>query len=142
MALYKVAHGLLVTVSEVWRQDGNSCENKNYGSTLDQFLGNFCRNFLSKIRKFIFHSFVHYSFIHDMSILIVHHYAIFLWLEFIFPMSTDIRVPGHMTIDKMHLHDFGSSSFLRLLMSCSTTTFCLIFLKSWISIALHLLRSP
>eukprot|EP00116_Pleurobrachia_bachei_P003063 sb/3463325/ len=36
--VYKVAHGLLVTVSEVGRQNGDSCEHKNYGSTLDQFL--------------------------------------------------------------------------------------------------------
>eukprot|EP00116_Pleurobrachia_bachei_P010899 sb/3471161/ len=74
-----VAHGLLVTVSEVGRQNGDSCENKNYGSTLDQFLGNFWHIFLSKIQKFIFHSFIHLSFIYDMSIL---------WLEVIFPMST------------------------------------------------------
>ena len=82
------AHGLLVTVSEVGRQNGDSCENKNYGSILDQFLGNFWHNFLSKIQKFIFHSFIHLPFIYDLSILIFHHYAIFLWLEFIFPMST------------------------------------------------------
>ena len=88
VSIYKVGHGLLVMVSEVVRQNGDSCENKNYGSTLDQFLGNFFHNFLSKIRKFIFHSFIHFSFIHDVSILIFHHYAIFLWLEFIFPMST------------------------------------------------------
>eukprot|EP00116_Pleurobrachia_bachei_P000573 sb/3460835/ len=41
----QVAHGLLVTVSEVGRQNGDSCENKNYGSTLDQFLATFCSIF-------------------------------------------------------------------------------------------------
>eukprot|EP00116_Pleurobrachia_bachei_P000284 sb/3460546/ len=86
--IYKVAHGLLVTVSEVGRQNGDSCEDENYGSTLDQFLGNFSHNFLSKIQKSIFHSFIHVSFIYDLSILIFHRYAIFLWLEFIFPTST------------------------------------------------------
>ena len=86
--LYKVGHGLLVRVSELSRQNGDSCGDKNYGSTLDQFLGNFFHNFLSKIRKFIFHSFIHFSFIYDVSILIFHHGAIFLWLEFIFPMNT------------------------------------------------------
>ena len=79
---------MLVRVSELSRQNGDSCENKNHGSTLDQFLGNFFHNFLSKIRKFIFHSFIHFSFIYDVSILIFHHGAIFLWLEFIFPMNT------------------------------------------------------
>eukprot|EP00116_Pleurobrachia_bachei_P009666 sb/3469928/ len=85
---YKVGHGFLVRVSELCRQNGDSCENKNYGSNLDQFLGNFFRHFLSKIRKFIFHSCIHLSFICDVSILIFHHYAIFLWHEFFFPMST------------------------------------------------------
>ena len=83
-----MSHGLLVMVSEVWCQNGDSCETKNYGSTLDQFLGNFFHNFLSKIRKFIFHSFIHLMFIFDKSILIFHHYATFLWLEIIFPTST------------------------------------------------------
>eukprot|EP00116_Pleurobrachia_bachei_P010568 sb/3470830/ len=84
----KVGHGFLVRVSELCRNNGDSCENKNYGSTLDQFLGNFFYNFLSKIRKFIYHSFIHFSFIYDVSILIFHHYAIFLWLEFIFLMNS------------------------------------------------------
>eukprot|EP00116_Pleurobrachia_bachei_P016678 sb/3476940/ len=84
---YKVAHGLLVTVSEVGRQNGDSCQNKIYGSTLDQFLGNFLHNFFLEIQKFIFHPLIHFSFIHDLSILIFHHCAIFLCLEFIFPRS-------------------------------------------------------
>ena len=87
-AVWMVGHGFFVRVSEMCRQNGDSCENKNYGSNLDQFLGNFFHNFLSKIRKLIFHSCIHFSFIYDVSILIFHHYAIFLWLEFIFPMST------------------------------------------------------
>eukprot|EP00116_Pleurobrachia_bachei_P010664 sb/3470926/ len=32
-----VGHGFLVRVSELCRKNGDSCENKNYGSTLDQF---------------------------------------------------------------------------------------------------------
>eukprot|EP00116_Pleurobrachia_bachei_P008915 sb/3469177/ len=86
--IYKVGHGFLVRVSEVWRENGDSCENKNYGRTLDQFLGNFFNICFQKIRKFIFHSFIHLPVICDMSILIFHHYATFLWLKFIFPMST------------------------------------------------------
>eukprot|EP00116_Pleurobrachia_bachei_P017943 sb/3478205/ len=88
LPIYKVGHGFLVRVSELFRQNGDSCENKNYGSNLDQFLGNFFHNFFWKIRKFFFHSCIHFSFIYDARILIFHHYAIFLWLEFIFPMST------------------------------------------------------
>eukprot|EP00116_Pleurobrachia_bachei_P012747 sb/3473009/ len=45
----EVGHGFLVRVSELCRQNGDSCENKNYGSNLDQFLGNFFHNFFSKI---------------------------------------------------------------------------------------------
>eukprot|EP00116_Pleurobrachia_bachei_P012679 sb/3472941/ len=91
-----VGHGFLVRVSELCRKNGDSCENKNYGSTLDQFLGNFFHIFLSKIRKFIFHSFIHLSFIYHVSILIFHHYAIFLWLKFIFPMSTIKMILEHL----------------------------------------------
>eukprot|EP00116_Pleurobrachia_bachei_P000368 sb/3460630/ len=80
LRIYKVAHGLLVTVSEVGRQNGDSCENKNYGSTLDQFLGNFFHNFFPKNQKLFFHSSIHFLFIYDWKILIFHHCAIFLWL--------------------------------------------------------------
>eukprot|EP00116_Pleurobrachia_bachei_P017911 sb/3478173/ len=93
-----VAHGLLVTLSDVGRQNGDSCENKNYGSTLDQFLGNFLQNFLLKIQKFIFYSFIPPSFIYDLSILIFHRYVIFLWLEIIFPMSTIKTKLKHLII--------------------------------------------
>ena len=92
VCLYKVGHGFLVRVSELCRQNGDSCENKNYGSNLDQFLGNFFHNFL----KFIFHSCIHFSFIYDVSILIFHHYAIFLWLKFIFSMSTIKMILEHL----------------------------------------------
>ena len=100
-SIYKVAHGLLVTVSEVWRQNGDSCQNKIYGSTLDQFLGNFLHHFLSKIQKFIFHSLIHFSFIYDLSILIFHHYANFLWLEFIFRRSTKKRKLKHQITSQL-----------------------------------------
>eukprot|EP00116_Pleurobrachia_bachei_P004158 sb/3464420/ len=62
--IYKVGHGFLVRVSELCRQNGDSCENKNYGSNLDQFLGNFsiifCRKFENSffIPAFISRSFM------------------------------------------------------------------------------------
>ena len=122
--IYKVAHGLLLTVSGLWSQNGDSCENKNYGSNLDQFLGNFFYNFLSKIRKFIFHSFIHFVFIFDKSILIFHHYATFLWLEIIFPTSTIKMKLKHQV--KWQSCDFQTA--------VSRQTFCSILFKICVNI--------
>ena len=93
--LYRVTGNRLVSVGELSRKFGDSSENNKYGGLLDQKLSYSSNDFGVKIRKIHFSLSVHFSFISYLISLIFHYWALFLWKDVFFRMSTKTTKSDH-----------------------------------------------
>ena len=95
LTVYRVYQNRLVTVGDLSRKCGDSSEKKKYGSLLEKQMCNSSNDFGLKIRKIHFSLSVHFSFISYLISLIFHYWALFLWKDVFFRMSTKTTESDH-----------------------------------------------